>query len=126
MTRPLHINTALYVLSLHVKEIAMGTVYTEITLKNAVDVGDCSRGIIKEQDIRHTTVKAIADTGAITLVIYDELRRQLGLEVLGERQVTLLTPNSRLTSAERLHLRINQHPPMRCSVFRQLCGWRFF
>ena len=67
----------------------MGTVYAEITLKNAGDVVNSRTGIIKEQEIRRTTVKAMADTGAITLVIYDELRRQLGLEVLGERQVTL-------------------------------------
>ena len=67
----------------------MGTFHTKITLKNAIDVGNCRRGIIGEQEIRKTTVTAMVDTGAATLVINEELRRQLGLEIRGERQVTL-------------------------------------
>ena len=61
----------------------MGMVYAEITLKNAIDVGNCGRGIIGEQEIRETTVQAIVDTGAATLVISEELCRQLGLELVG-------------------------------------------
>jgi clan AA aspartic protease len=66
----------------------MGIVHAEITLKNAVDAGNCRRGSIKEQDVRQATVRAMVDTGAGTLVINEKLRLQLGLEVQGTRQAT--------------------------------------
>ena len=67
----------------------MGYVYAEITLKNAGDTTSVRRGFIKEPEIRQTTVQAMVDTGAGTLVINEEVRRQLGLEVLGEHRVSL-------------------------------------
>jgi len=66
----------------------MGLVYAEITLRNAGDVSNEQRGIIKESDIRQTTVTAMVDTGAVTLVINEKLRTQLGLAVRGSRQVS--------------------------------------
>ena len=62
----------------------MGTVYTTITIKNHFDVRDALNGYIKEEEIRQATVKAVVDTGAITLFITEELRQQLGLEIVGE------------------------------------------
>ncbi|MDR0457155.1 MAG: retroviral-like aspartic protease family protein [Treponema sp.] len=67
----------------------MGLVHAEITLKNAIDAGACRRGLVKEPEIRQTTVEAVVDTGAMTLVINEQLRRQLGLGVLGTKQATL-------------------------------------
>ena len=58
----------------------MGIVYADITLKNATDIKDCKRGLIKEQEIRQTTVAALVDTGAATLVINEDHRQQLGLD----------------------------------------------
>ena len=66
----------------------MGMVHTEITLKNAWDVGNAEKGLIQESKIRQTTVTALVDTGAGTLVISEELRVQLGLAVKGLRQAT--------------------------------------
>ena len=43
----------------------MGNVYTDITLKNAFDVGANMRGFIKEHEIRQMTVRAAVDTGAM-------------------------------------------------------------
>jgi len=63
----------------------MGTVHAEITLKNVIDWADCKRGIIKEQDVRSATVTAVVDTGAMSLVITEELRQKLGLAVTGEK-----------------------------------------
>ena len=63
----------------------MGTVHAEITLKNVIDGADCKRGIIKEQDVRSATVTAVVDTGAMSLVITEELRQKLGLAVTGEK-----------------------------------------
>ena len=58
----------------------MGHVYTEITLRNPFDVRDYKRGMIDEPEIRQATITAMVDTGAATLVINEDIRRQLGLE----------------------------------------------
>ena len=63
----------------------MGTVYETITIKNQFDVRCVSYGYKKEDEIRQATVESVVDTGAITLFIPDELRLQLGLEILDER-----------------------------------------
>jgi len=67
----------------------MGLVRAEITLKNAGDVTNVQRGFIKEPEIRQTVVQAVVDTGAMTLVINEKLRRQLGLGVVGTKEATL-------------------------------------
>jgi clan AA aspartic protease len=67
----------------------MGFVHAEITLKNAGDEIIAQRGLLKDTEIRQTTVTAMVDTGAITLVINEKLRLQLGLEIQGERRATL-------------------------------------
>ena len=67
----------------------MGLVYEEITLKNAGDVIMANRGIIHEPEIRQTTITAMVDTGAGTLVITEAVRQQLGLDVIAERPATL-------------------------------------
>jgi clan AA aspartic protease len=56
-------------------------VYTEITLKNAVDAANAESGIIKQQEVRQTTVQALVDTGAWTLVIDETTRKKLGLRI---------------------------------------------
>jgi predicted aspartyl protease len=66
----------------------MGQIHEEITLKNAVDVGMGKYGLISEEKIRETTVQALVDTGAITLVINEGLRKQLGLEIQERREAS--------------------------------------
>ena len=67
----------------------MGFVHAEITLKNVKDIFRAEEGLIKDHEIRQATVTAMVDTGAITLVINEKLRLQLGLEIKGERRATL-------------------------------------
>jgi clan AA aspartic protease len=67
----------------------MGIVHAEITLKNAGDVINVRRGYIKKPEVRQTTIEAVVDTGALTLVINEKLRQQLGLEIVGTRTATL-------------------------------------
>jgi clan AA aspartic protease len=67
----------------------MGTVYAEVTLKNTGDVIKARDGFIPEQQIRATTVSALVDTGAGTLVINEETRQKLGLVIKGLRRGTL-------------------------------------
>ena len=67
----------------------MGLVHTEITLINSIDAANAKTGIVKEQDIRRITVKALVDTGAWTLVINEEIREKLGLDIEGTDLGTL-------------------------------------
>jgi clan AA aspartic protease len=67
----------------------MGYVYTDITLRNGQDVLSHMSGVIQEPDIRQTTVQAMVDTGAGTLIMNDALRQELGLRVMGEKYATL-------------------------------------
>ncbi|WP_026043692.1 retroviral-like aspartic protease family protein [Treponema primitia] len=67
----------------------VGITYTEITLLNAGDVGNAKRGIIKASAIRKTSVRALVDTGAATLVINEAMRQKLGLGIESVGDVTL-------------------------------------
>ena len=67
----------------------MSLVKTEITLKNTLDVGKSRQGLIKETEIRQLTVNAFVDTGAWTLVINEETRKKLGLDITGSDSGTL-------------------------------------
>jgi clan AA aspartic protease len=94
----------------------MGFVYTEVTLKNA---GDSIRfGNNSEPEIRKKTVQALVDTGCFTLVISEELRRELGLELREERRVTLVnrtTEMCKYTEAVEIHWK-NRSAVMRALV----------
>jgi clan AA aspartic protease len=76
----------------------MGYVYAEITLKNASDTMGCKRGFIQEPEIRQATVTALVDTGAMTLVINEKLRQELGLEVRRIREVTIANDTKEIVS----------------------------
>jgi len=67
----------------------MYEVHTTITLKNGSDVVMASKGLIKEPEIRQVTLDAVVDTGAWCLVINEEVRAKLGLEVKGNDTVNL-------------------------------------
>jgi clan AA aspartic protease len=67
----------------------MGMVYENITLRNAVDVAEVKRGLITESEIRQIEVTAMVDTGAGTLIINENMRQELGLEVESERPAKL-------------------------------------
>ena len=66
----------------------MGQVHTDITLKNSGDRSAVKRGYIKESEIRETTVRAMADTGALGLTITESVRAKLGLDIAGQSKVT--------------------------------------
>jgi clan AA aspartic protease len=67
----------------------MGTVFEEITLKNAVDVENASQGLITKKNVRETTVQAVVDTGAATLVIDETMQKELGLRTKHLHESTL-------------------------------------
>jgi clan AA aspartic protease len=67
----------------------VSTIHTEITLKNAVDEAIVVAGIVKDYEVRQTTVQALVDTGAWTLVINEDIRKKLGIRITGTDSGTL-------------------------------------
>ena len=67
----------------------MGVFMEEITLENVIDRADAERGHIKSSEVRMLKVQAMPDTGAWTLVINEEVREKLGLEIEDEVRSTL-------------------------------------
>jgi len=67
----------------------MGIVHTEITIKNARDVLNVRYENGNAPKVRQATLQVVVDTGAMTLVINEQMRLQLGLAVVGTKQATL-------------------------------------
>ena len=67
----------------------MGHVNTQITLKNVRDVFNAKKGNLPKDKIRQATIDVMVDTGATTLVINEQLLQQLGLDVIGEQEISL-------------------------------------
>ena len=67
----------------------MGNVFAEITVKNVMDMGLAHAGHITENNVHSVTLTAIVDTGATTLVINEEIFKQLGLSVVKTRNINL-------------------------------------
>ena len=76
----------------------MGNVYAEITLKNAGDSMIASRGMMNEDEVRSVDVTAMVDTGAMTLIIPEEIREQLGLRIERLKKVWLANDQSEIAS----------------------------
>jgi len=67
----------------------MGQVFADLTLRNAADVTNADSGLINDSEIRETAVRALVDTGAMTIVISEEIRERLGLKVRGLKRVSM-------------------------------------
>ena len=59
----------------------MGLIYADITLLNSGDLEMQRRGFIPKEQVRQMNVKALVDTGAISLTINDKIAKQLDLAV---------------------------------------------
>jgi predicted aspartyl protease len=66
----------------------MEKVTATLTLMNAADVGMAKHGFMKEEDVRQETVTATV-TDATFIVINEELRERLGLQVIRSGPVLL-------------------------------------
>ena len=67
----------------------MGNVFAELTLKNGSDLVRLNDGHISDKDVRSVTVRALVDTGAVSLVINEDICRRLGLSIEEERSASL-------------------------------------
>ena len=84
----------------------MGEVRAEITLVNIEDQGVANRGFMPQEEVRRLTVSAVVDTGAMRLVINEELREKLGLKVEETSEATLaggVKIRSQLTEPVRIY-----------------------
>ena len=66
----------------------MGEIHADVTLENPGDRPVVERGHGQESDIRRSTIDAIVDTGAVTLVLPQNVVERLGLEQRGTAFVT--------------------------------------
>ena len=67
----------------------MGEIRTEVELENAEDRALVRRGHGTESEVLRTTVDGIVDTGAVTLMLPQNVVERLGLERQGTAFVTL-------------------------------------
>ena len=67
----------------------MGEVFADLTLKNGSDIVLAQKGHMDEQNVRSVTVKALVDTGAVSLVINEDVCQRLGLSIEEERTASL-------------------------------------
>ena len=67
----------------------MGLVYAEIDLTNEDDLVLNRHGYLPEANIRRVRCRALVDSGSYDLVLNEEIRDQLGLQVVAKDQVTL-------------------------------------
>jgi len=67
----------------------MGMVEAEIILKNSREVHNLTIGLCKDYDVHETTVKAVVDTGAMTLIINEEIRQKLNLQITREKKALI-------------------------------------
>jgi clan AA aspartic protease len=89
----------------------MSTIRTEITLRNAVDVGEAKRGHITDTQVRTLTVEALVDTGAWTLVINEDTCQKLGLVLVGPEPGVLADGSSivcQITDGVEVHWKNRQ------------------
>lgn len=66
----------------------MGEVRVEIQLENTMDRERLFLGQIKEEEVRKATVRAVADSGAVMLVLPQDLVETLGLREMRKVIVT--------------------------------------
>ncbi len=67
----------------------MGLVYAEIELVNYDDLAFHEGGLLTEAEVHRVTNKALVDSGAVDLVINEEIQRRLNLRVLHRRTICL-------------------------------------
>ena len=67
----------------------MGETRVDITLRNTTDESLFKKGYISDKEIRSVQVRALVDTGAVSIVINEDICQKLGLQIEGMRFATL-------------------------------------
>lgn len=71
----------------------MGKVMTKLLLENVVDRGNADNGLIPREQVRRVEVEGLVDTGAVMLVLPQDIADSLGLK-MAERRVATLADGS--------------------------------
>ena len=67
----------------------MGLVYAEIELINWEDMTLSNNGYLPKEDVKRVKVEAMVDSGAYMMVINENIKNQLGLNVVDKAPATL-------------------------------------
>ena len=67
----------------------MGLVYADIELFNYADETLCEDGYLPKEKVRNMMINAMADSGAIRLSINETIKKQLGLRVRQQLDISL-------------------------------------
>lgn len=85
----------------------LGEITTEVFLQNALDVGNWEAGKLAKNKIRTAKIKAVVDTGAVMVLLPQELVELLGLRIVEKVTVRLANEeNIILAKARTLSLTI--------------------
>jgi len=76
----------------------MGITYADITLTNSGDAYMAKEGVLPRDKVRTMEVRALVDSGAMTLIINEMLADQLGLDV--ENRVSVALADGSLTKCD--------------------------
>jgi clan AA aspartic protease len=68
---------------------ALGQIYADLELANAVDVDSARRGKIRQDEVRKVTVRALTDSGVYLMVIPEHVTVQLDLLEVEKRECTM-------------------------------------
>lgn len=96
----------------------MGEIVVDAELENPIDRGVFERGYGKESDIRRTSVRTVVDTGAVMLMLPQNVVERLGAAVSGTVIVTYADERrEERRTAGPLTLRLcNRSMPVDCVV----------
>lgn len=84
----------------------MGEIRQSVTLENSGDREIAHRGYGTETDIRRRTIEGVVDTGAVSLVIPEEIATELGLRHQGTRTVIYADERSEERPVTNVTIRI--------------------
>ena len=66
----------------------MGSVYADIDLKNTNDADNAEAGLVDSSKVRRHSLRALVDTGAVLLVLPEDVVDHLGLKRRGKTVVS--------------------------------------
>ena len=67
----------------------VGEIKVKVRFENVMDVELCTRGRLAKRKVRTAMVEAVVDTGAVMLLLPQELVEKLGLKIFDKTTVTL-------------------------------------
>ena len=67
----------------------MPSIFAKIKLTNAGDIAMVKRGYLKSKEVRSINISALVDSGSYMMAISENIKNQLGLDVIDKRTAQL-------------------------------------